>query len=46
MGLTLSRRIAIAERYAPQIKGEAFNAFNTPIRTWPSAIFTSPCPFY
>ncbi len=42
MGLALSRRIAITEKYTLQIKGEAFNAFNTPIRPGPNTAFTSP----
>jgi hypothetical protein len=42
MGLALSRRIAITEKYTLQIKGEAFNAFNTPIRPGPNTNFTSP----
>jgi len=42
MGLALSRRIALTERYALQIKGEAFNAFNTPIRPGPNTNFNNP----
>jgi hypothetical protein len=42
LSLSLSRRIAITERYTLQIKGEAFNAFNTPIRPGPNTNFTSP----
>ena len=41
MSLSLSRRIALTERYTMQFKAEAFNAFNTPIRPGPNTNFTS-----
>lgn len=40
--LALSRWINLTEKYKLQIKAEAFNAFNTPIRPGPNTNFTSP----
>jgi hypothetical protein len=42
MSMSLSRRFQFMERYTLQFKGEAFNAFNTPIRPGPNTNFTSP----
>jgi outer membrane receptor protein involved in Fe transport len=42
MGLALSRWVDLTEKYKLQIKAEAFNAFNTPIRPGPNTDFTSP----
>lgn len=42
LSLSLSRRFQFGERYTLQFKGEAFNAFNTPIRPGPNTSFTSP----
>jgi hypothetical protein len=42
MSMSFSRRFQFLERYTLQFKGEAFNAFNTPIRPGPNTSFTSP----